>query len=240
MRDPGNLERSVTRLGAFAGRFAALWCTKLGYRSNCRDKSLKIQGHTDGPIFAFSEGMHRQTRRFRIGKELLAATALLLPLSSFADDFSYEIELEQHEAGTFYVKARLADIADTPMLIDTGSSYVALTRKTFRSLKSGVETEHLRDIEGEMAAGRRIKVAIYRLARLDLGNGCVLRDVEVAGVPGATRDILGISALSRLQPFAISMNPPKLLFSHCSTPDEELVADKAVMPPQTTAATVPF
>jgi hypothetical protein len=68
-----------------------------------------------------------------------------------------------------------------------------------------------------MANGKRLNVAVYRVASLKLGENCVLTDVEVAVMPGATRDILGLSALRKVEPFALQLEPPVLYLSSCAT-----------------------
>ena len=146
---------------------------------------------------------------------LLLLVTALIPAAVADDGFVYETALLRHDAGTYYVRGRLNDGPETEFLVDTGSSYVALTRKTFRSLKRSTDTVHLRDIEGTMAAGRSMRVAIYRLDALAIGDRCVLRNVEVAVMPGATRNILGLSALRQMQPLSLSLDPPRLRFARC-------------------------
>ena len=140
----------------------------------------------------------------------------LAQAASAEEPFTRGIALEQKAVGTYYIHGSLGDGVETDLLVDTGSTYVALTRETFRKVKRRGGVTHLRDIRGSMASGRALNVSIYRVPALAIGDGCVLRDVEVAVVPGANRDILGLSALRQLQPFAMQMEPPRLLFSSCS------------------------
>lgn len=140
----------------------------------------------------------------------------LAQAASAEEPFTHDIALEQKAVGTYYIHGSLGDGVETDLLVDTGSTYVALTRETFRKVKRQGGVSHLRDIRGSMASGRMLNVSIYRVPALAIGDGCVLRDVEVAVVPGANRDILGLSALRQLQPFAMQMEPPRLLFSSCS------------------------
>ena len=66
-----------------------------------------------------------------------------------------------------------------------------------------------------MADGSRRIIPIYRVAKLTLGDDCVLRDVEAAVFPQRTRLILGLSALEKTAPFIFSTNPPVLELSNC-------------------------
>jgi predicted aspartyl protease len=61
-----------------------------------------------------------------------------------------------------------------------------------------------------MADGKRQRVPVYRIAELQLGEACMLHEVEVAVLRGASRDILGLSALRRLQPLTLQLDPPVL------------------------------
>ena len=147
---------------------------------------------------------------------LLILCAALAPATGADGGFAYEIELERHHSGTLYLRGGLGDGLETELLLDTGSSYVALSRKTFARLEGQPGVEFLRNIEGTMAAGRRLRVPVYRLPTLTIGTGCVLHDIEVAVMPGRGRDILGLSALRQMQPFALSMDPPRLRFARCA------------------------
>lgn len=156
--------------------------------------------------------------------------ALLATAPASADELAFETELLRHDAGTFYVRGRLGADVETELLLDTGSSYVALTRATFRKLAIGAEAEYLRHIEGAMASGRRLRAPVYRLATLAIGERCVLRDVEIAVLPNASRDILGLSALRQMQPIALSLDPPSLRFARCAAPLINVVANAADKP----------
>ena len=124
----------------------------------------------------------------------------LAQAASAEEPFTRGIALEQKAVGTYYIHASLGDGIETDLLVDTGSTYVALSRETFRKVKRQGGVTHLRDIRGSMASGRTLNVPIYRVPALAVGDGCVLRDVEVAVVPGANRDILGLSALRQMRP----------------------------------------
>jgi hypothetical protein len=43
----------------------------------------------------------------------------------------------------------------------------------------------------------------------------MLEEVEVAVFPGNTRQIVGLSVLTRAAPFVFSTNPPQLQLSNC-------------------------
>jgi predicted aspartyl protease len=57
---------------------------------------------------------------------------------------------------------------------------------------------------------------VYRLAELTIG-GCVLQDVEAVVFSRGSENILGLSALRRVQPFTIDMDRGTLSGTACST-----------------------
>ena len=60
-------------------------------------------------------------------------------------------------------------------------------------------------------------VPVYSIKRMSIGSRCDLKDIEVAVLPGKTRQILGLSALRQASPFIFSIDPPELILSNCST-----------------------
>jgi len=155
-------------------------------------------------------------------KRASAATFLTLLVQSFiampsvADGF--DLPLQHAESGNLYVDARFGGDFETRMLLDTGSGYVGLTTDTFRRLKRESPDSDApvfsRRITGVMANGRSASVSVYRLAELTIG-GCVLEDVEAVVFPRAGENILGLSALRRLQPFTIDMDQGRLSGTTC-------------------------
>ena len=135
--------------------------------------------------------------------------ALGLPLVAVAGSLQ-SIPLDPVQAGTYYLKARLDQAVDTDMLLDTGSGYVSLSQATFARIKDEPGTVFLRHIQGVMADGKRMRVPVYSIAELQLSEHCILRDVEVAVMRGASRDILGLSALRQMQPLTLQLEPPVL------------------------------
>lgn len=142
----------------------------------------------------------------------------LLSSHARADALSdLSLPLQQEGAGGYYVHGLLGGAVEADMLVDTGSSYVVLSGSTFDRLKREGQTVYQRTIRGATATGRVLDARVFLVSELALGDACVLRDVEVVAMPGAERDILGLSALRRLQPFALQFGPdaPTLTVSAC-------------------------
>ncbi|MGA0840949.1 MAG: retroviral-like aspartic protease family protein [Pseudomonadales bacterium] len=119
-----------------------------------------------------------------------------------------DIPMQLMASGAFYVKASLDSRVNTDMLLDTGSGYVSLSDETFGKIKDEPGTVFQRYITGMMADGKASRVPVYLISELKLSEHCVLRDIEVAVLRNATRDILGLSALRQLQPLTLQLDPP--------------------------------
>lgn len=155
--------------------------------------------------------------RFALAVRSVAAAAAVLTASFAAagEPFEHIVPLREHTSGQLYVEGVLSGGVETEFLVDTGSGYVALSQKTFDRLRRHAPVEHLRDVLGEMANGKRLKVPVYRIEELSIGAACRLTNVEVAVLPSGARDILGLSVLKRLEPFALQVSPPQLWLTDC-------------------------
>lgn len=168
--------------------------------------------------------MSRKNRS--LGPVIACAAAFLLgsggAQAEEGDEFS--VPLVPQPSGAFYVEGTLGGDVATELLVDTGSSYVALSRKTFAELERRNVTTYLRSIHGATATGRSVRARVYEVSELALGEDCVLESVEVVVLPGSDRDILGLSALRRVQPFTFDLEPLALRFGSCRQPLDEAVA----------------
>lgn len=126
------------------------------------------------------------------------------------------VPLQATDAGTLYVATSIAGHGVGDFLVDTGSSYVAIDRNTLQRVRKSGNVELVKHISAVMADGSETAVPVYRLSRLTIGADCVLDNVEAAVLPNQTRNILGLSALSKAAPFAISLDPPSLILTGCT------------------------
>lgn len=155
----------------------------------------------------------------RIATIGLIVVSLLSSHASAEAEPAVSMPLHQQGAGGYYVRGVLGGAVEADMLVDTGSTYVVLSGATFAKLKSQGHPVYQRTISGATAAGRVLDARVFLVSELALGDVCVLRDVEVVLLPGAERDILGLSALRRLQSFALEFDPATLTASACRPPD---------------------
>lgn len=139
---------------------------------------------------------------------LLGATLLALGAASQAEPTS--VALEASDVGTLHVAARFDASHTTRFLLDTGSAFVVLTDETRRELQRAGKLERLRELNAVMANNASVRAPVFRVSALDLGNGCVIRDFEAVALPGARKNILGLTALKRVAPFTIQFGPDRL------------------------------
>lgn len=118
---------------------------------------------------------------------------------------------------TYYVEGRIAGQNKIDLLVDTGAGYTAINEKTLKKLKKKGLAVHTRDVAATMANGKRIVVPIYMVDSLEIGGSCKISNVEVAVLPGDSRCILGLTALKRVAPFMVSVDPPAISLSNCDT-----------------------
>jgi hypothetical protein len=119
------------------------------------------------------------------------------------------------ELATFYIEVGVAGAGPESYLVDTGAGYMTITDATLdRSRAAGTAT-YVRELQGRLADGRVLEVPVYRITEIVVGERCRLRNVEVAVLPGASRGLLGLSALRKASPFEFSVDPPSLRLSNC-------------------------
>lgn len=171
--------------------------------------------------------MSRLAQRIQsVSTRVSVTLAALLALTSVqADESSYSIPLHQAESGGLYVEGELNGALTTEFLVDTGSGFVVISQGTLRKLRRAGKVERVRKVAASLADGKRRVVEVYRLDRLELGTGCELGPVEVAVIPGADRNIIGLNALRKAAPFTIGLAPPSLTLSGCSQADFELAGN---------------
>ena len=154
-----------------------------------------------------------------MNRSLLKFTLLLTTaLSTFpvmAGENTTAVPMQAKQTGTYYVQVNLAGTSKSELMLDTGSEYLVINEKTLRLLKDEALVKYVKDVTGVMADGSEIRVPVYHLAHLRIGDRCVIEDVEVAVFRGNSRQILGLSALRKVAPFGVSLEPASLTLSNC-------------------------
>ncbi len=134
-----------------------------------------------------------------------------------ADRFGNSVAMSEVASGNYYVQGSISGSVQADFLVDTGSGFVSLTPDLFARVVRLPGTQYSREIHGAMANGKVQRVKMYRVKTLTLTEQCVLHDVEVVVMPGSSKNILGLSALRQVAPFALELNPPQLHLSNCAT-----------------------
>ncbi len=158
-------------------------------------------------------------KTFCIRLPIITIVALLSINNSLAADTSEQIPMHSKGMSTYYVSGTINNSVTSDFLVDTGSGYVTINKKTLKKMNQQSSTEFVKKISAVMADGSETVVSVYRLATLKLGDNCVINNVEAAVMPGSTPNILGLSALKKVAPFSMSMTPPSLTLADCGTGD---------------------
>lgn len=131
--------------------------------------------------------------------------------------FDTTVPMSKKGTSTYYVPVEFDGLARNELMVDTGSDYVTINEATFDLLKARGKVDYVKQVGGIMADGSDIIVPVYRIANLNIGCCCIVHDVEAAVFKGIERQILGLSALKKVAPFALSVDPAHLILSDCKT-----------------------
>ena len=146
---------------------------------------------------------------------VIVPVLLVTALAASAAQFETSIPMNRKGTATYYIHGSITGFGAVEFMVDTGAGYTTINEDTLFALQGAGQAEFVTRLTGMMADGSRRIIPIYRVAKLTLGDDCVLRDVEAAVFPQKTRLILGLSALEKTAPFIFSTNPPVLELSNC-------------------------
>ena len=160
---------------------------------------------------------------------ILAASLLsvaLVPSISQAD-VGTEIELHPVSSGTYTIAIQFAPAVEAEFLLDTGASMVMMNDKLFKAITKHQKTVSTGKVAANMASGRIKSIPTYEIPSLVLENGCDVGPIEVAVIRGASRNLIGLNALSKLGRITLDLQDTKLIAADCpvrSLPGQEVVA----------------
>lgn len=154
-----------------------------------------------------------------ISKIILNLALAVIAFPIFAGETATTVPLYVNQGGTYYVQVDFAGIDSGEMMLDTGSEFLVINESTLNHLQARSQVKYLKDVIGVMANGSEISVPVYHLSSFSVGCCCVIEDVEVAVFPRNTRQILGLTALRKVAPFSVSLEPASLTLSHCKGTD---------------------
>ena len=147
----------------------------------------------------------------------LVVIALLLAIAfvSVKAETITTVPMQDTGSSVFYVTVKVKGAGKMKFLVDTGAGYMTINEDTLGVLRNKGLATYVKDLEGILADGSLIIVPVYKLESINIGGACEIRNVEAAVFPGATRGLLGLSALQRTAPFVFSVEPPALQLSNC-------------------------
>ena len=125
------------------------------------------------------------------------------------------VPLASSGAGSFLVDVFVAGEA-TEFVLDTGAAMLTVNKTFYKTLKKQGLVEPAGEVAVRVADGRIKLVPVTRIERLDLGQGCEIRDVEAIVLSGKGRNLLGMNVLQRFAPLTLSMAPPSIQLSDCA------------------------
>ena len=148
-------------------------------------------------------------------KSAIILGVILLPAALFASDFDTTIPAYDKGKIAYYISSSVGKNEKVEFMIDTGAGHSAITETTLNKLRTQVKVEFVKNVAGTLANGAKLALPLYRVASMQIGAECTINDVKVVVLPNATRNIIGMSALKKVAPFALTTNPPRLLLSNC-------------------------
>lgn len=150
-------------------------------------------------------------------KQIILMLVYLVSIGNcLGSDVDKPIAMRLSEAGTFYVPIYLGGLEQMDFLVDTGSSHTIINENTLATLKASGQAKYVSQLKGATADGSVKKVSVYTIKSIDIGHNCVLKNVEVVVFPGQSRQILGLSALSKVSSVVFYMSPPSLRLRDCN------------------------
>ena len=159
----------------------------------------------------------KQENIMKVLKSLLIAGAFLFSTEGMTKEFDTKISIQEKGSVTYYVSGQVEGYSETDFMIDTGSGYTAINETMLNKLRDQNKIKYMTTVSAILANGKRTSLPVYRIASINIGGKCILNDIKAVVLPGNTRNILGLNALKKAAPFAMSMNPPELMLSHCKT-----------------------
>lgn len=151
------------------------------------------------------------------GKTLITVALGFLLMSGmvFASDFDTVVPIVKKGLTTYYVSGSFNESDASDFLVDTGSGHSAINEVTLARLYQQGSAEYVKKVSATLANGSQVLLPVYKITTINIGGNCLIHDIEAVVLPNKTRNILGLSALEKMAPFAVSVNPPRLMLSQC-------------------------
>ena len=144
-------------------------------------------------------------------------------------DYDILLPIELTDGGSYSVNGQFGALKATPFLIDTGAGMSTVSRAQFKQLKKQYEVSLVRTVAARLANGKLQKADVYRIDNFTIAGQCNLGSVEMAVMPNAGRNIIGMDILTMTAPFGMNVNEATLAVSHCELKHPDNAADIAAL-----------
>ncbi len=160
---------------------------------------------------------------------LLAWVFCVVGASSAHADYDILLPIELTDGGSYSVEGQFGTLKATQFLIDTGAGMSTVSRAQFKQLKKRHEVSLVRSVAARLANGKLQKADVYRIDNFTIAGQCNLGSVEMAVMPNAGRNIIGMDILTMTAPFGMNVNEATLAVSHCRLKHPEHAEDIAAL-----------
>ena len=133
--------------------------------------------------------------------------------AAYATDIN--VPLEKAKSGNLYVNSTINSSVESQFMVDTGAGMVTISNDLLKQISRSSKVKKTGEMAARLANGKLTKMNLYTVDSFKIGDSCELGRIEVAVVGSHGRNILGLNALGAAAPFAIHMNPLKLVLSGC-------------------------
>ena len=154
-------------------------------------------------------------------RELQALVLMLVCASAAKADYDILLPIALTDGGSYSVQGQFGDRHSSQFLIDTGAGMSTVSRAQFKQLKKGHKVSLVRRVAARLANGKLQKADVYRIDNFTIAGQCNLGSVEMAVMPNAGRNIIGMDILSLTAPFGMNVDDATLAVSHCEIAPSE-------------------
>jgi predicted aspartyl protease len=134
--------------------------------------------------------------------------------TGFSPLFAHSVLLEPTSSGSYSLSVDLGGIPGD-FLLDTGASLVTINRALFDKVRARSGASPAGRVAARLASGKLEMLELFEITHFALGADCELGPITVAVRKRGGRNLLGMSALQQMAPFAVSTAPPALGLSRC-------------------------
>ncbi|MGR8948020.1 MAG: retroviral-like aspartic protease family protein [Gammaproteobacteria bacterium] len=169
------------------------------------------------------------TTKLNVITLLLTVLPSVFAASAVSADYDILLPIAPTAGGSYSVEARFGNLESADFLIDTGAGLSTVSRDQFNQLKRSHRVSLVRRVAARLANGKIHTADVYRIDNFTIAGQCNLGSVEMAVMPNAGRNIIGMDVLSKTAPFGMNLDQDALAVSRCKGQTPELGEDLAAL-----------